>query len=136
MPTPHDFTAIYLPLRAEGEEDPSRGGFSTEEAAWAYVFEGMCRRCLAERELALAGDTEKASLFPACACEWAVWPTWELEHDIEAARTRFLKVLQPHVGKLLDAELCATIVAELHAVQVDQALRRPDDPMEIRHESD
>jgi len=48
------FTAIYLPSRPEGVEDPSRSGFATKEEAEEFVAGQMCNSCKEERSRALA----------------------------------------------------------------------------------
>lgn len=68
------WTATYLPMRNEGEPDPSRSGFATAEEAEEYIISRMCRHCVEEREAALAGDPE-SSEWPGCACEWLVIET-------------------------------------------------------------
>jgi hypothetical protein len=73
------YTAIYLPARPEGFEDPSRCGFKTEDEAEAYVVTQMCSGCQEERKQAQAGGHEHGfeeewtpSLYPGCFCEWVI----------------------------------------------------------------
>lgn len=66
------FTAIYLPSLSEGEEDPSRSGFATKEAAEEYVVSKMCSECQEERSRALAGQYDDASVYPGCFDEWII----------------------------------------------------------------
>jgi hypothetical protein len=90
------YTAQYLPMLEEGEQDPSKSGFFTEDEAWEYVFTQMCEECQKERAEALAGteprevevQTAKGekykhemaySLHPACACEWIVGHTGAID---------------------------------------------------------
>ena len=83
------YTALYLPSSSIGY-NPTKGGFSTEDSAWDYVFDNMCKDCKEEREKALKGEMGKViiddkeeemeySTHPACACEWMVAKTEELE---------------------------------------------------------
>lgn len=79
-----EFTALYMP--GTDRNDPSRGGFETEDAAWEWVYGRMCLACKEERRLALAGEKLHAhdgndyecSEHPPCACEWEVVPTEEV----------------------------------------------------------
>lgn len=80
------FTAIYLPSRPEGKEDPSRSGFTTEEDAEEYVVSQMCSSCKEERSRALANlyDEEidgefHPSAHPGCFYEWIIGPTEKVE---------------------------------------------------------
>jgi hypothetical protein len=86
------FTAIYLPSRPEGKEDPSRSGFATEEEAVEYVVSQMCTGCQEERRLALAKlpwpvedgeeyaeDDFPPSAHPGCFYEWIIGPTEKVE---------------------------------------------------------
>jgi hypothetical protein len=78
------YSAIYLPARAEGEADPSRSGFATEEEAEEYVVSRMCQGCKEERRKAIAGepwDREEfePSKYPSCFCEWLTGKTEEFE---------------------------------------------------------
>lgn len=74
------FTAIYLPCRPEGKEDPSRSGFTTELEAEEYVFSQMCSDCQEEHRQALAGEQDSEDDFPpdaypGCFYEWMIGPT-------------------------------------------------------------
>ena len=77
------YSAVYLPYIEI--ESPTKHGFQTEDAAWDYVFENMCEGCKNERQRKLdepdREDNEYwcASLFPPCACEWAVVSTEKLD---------------------------------------------------------
>ena len=78
------FTAIYLPSRPEGVEDPSRGGFATYEEAEEFVFSQMCKGCQEERRQALAGEQDPEddfppSVHPGCFFEWIIGPTEKVE---------------------------------------------------------
>jgi hypothetical protein len=76
------WTALYLPARPPGKEDPSRFDFDSREAAEEYLFSYMCKGCTEERERALKGTSDPNneehrydSLWPGCAYEWEVLPT-------------------------------------------------------------
>lgn len=81
------FSAIYLPSRPEGVEDPSRSGFSTEEEAEEYIVNQMCRSCQEERRMAMVGekyedveeDYLQPSKYPGCYFEWLIGPTERVE---------------------------------------------------------
>jgi hypothetical protein len=90
-----DYTAQYQPMRSEGQSDPSRSGFTSEDAAWDYVYTQMCTGCRDERRIALLGkDSEEykaytdagrwePSEYPACSCEWMVLPTDKIDAPYE-----------------------------------------------------
>lgn len=78
------FTAIYLPSRPEGKEDPSRSGFPTEKDAEDYVVSQMCPACQEERRQALAGEQDPddeidPSVYPGCFYEWIIGLTEKVE---------------------------------------------------------
>ena len=54
-----DYTADYQPMRREGQTDPSRSGFATEDEAWEYIFTQMCSGCQTERRIALKGEDDE-----------------------------------------------------------------------------
>lgn len=79
------YTAYYLPA-LNGQDDPSSSGFDTEDLAWEYVFSRMCKSCKEERALALEnktitidGEEWEYLLYPACASEWIVGLTDEID---------------------------------------------------------
>lgn len=91
------FTAVYLPSRPEGVEDPSRSGFATEEEAEEFVVSQMCDSCKEERRMALAGekyeDAEEdylgPSQYPGCFYEWLIGKTAEFESATSMDETMF-----------------------------------------------
>lgn len=91
------WTALYLPT-CNTDDNPTKNGFESEEAAWEHVFSNMCKGCREERQLALDGkpfpdknplpetisqeardDFWQPSTFPACSCEWLVMKTEDLD---------------------------------------------------------
>ena len=65
-----DYTAIKLSSTPEGEEDPTRSGFKTKEAAWRYASRWFCKGCRHLRAVALtwrhrygieAGEAQRAT---------------------------------------------------------------------------
>jgi hypothetical protein len=78
------YTAIYLPSRQKGVEDPSKDGFTTEKEAEEYIFTHMCSACQTERADALAGkhkidENYPPSKYPGCFYEWIIGPTEKIE---------------------------------------------------------
>ena len=71
------WTALYMP--GNSDNDPTRNGFATEEEAWDWIFDRMCDTCQKDRSRFLAGDEENGSSHPACACEWNVLKTADLD---------------------------------------------------------
>jgi hypothetical protein len=65
--------------------DPTKSGFNTEDEAWQYVFDNMCKNCKDERQRVLAGEVlyDDDSEYPACSAEWSVILTEEFRQDIE-----------------------------------------------------
>ena len=86
------YTAYYIPEKAEGEVDPSRGGLPSEKEAWEYVFSRMCGSCKKEHKIATLGEDSQEykdftseyefppSNYPSCSCEWGVISDEEYKH--------------------------------------------------------
>jgi len=59
------YIAAYLPALPEGVEDPSKGGFETEDDAWDWILEnGQCDRCKL---------MYKKEGFSPCEAEWTIF---------------------------------------------------------------
>lgn len=113
-----DWTALYLPALPEGEERPTRSGFSTKDEAWKYVYDSICGECKEEREKALKGllsenyyhddNGDKVfieySIDPPCVFEWMVIPTsdWENAESFDdlAASAGWTKIWEKDEGSL------------------------------------
>lgn len=90
------YTALYLPARPYGVEDPSKD-FDSEEEAWNYIFNTMCTVCKNDRksyfELIESGRKPEdfdypeeeffLSEYPVCSAEWLVVPTEGLDEILE-----------------------------------------------------
>lgn len=71
------FTAYYLPVLSQ-KKGVTKTGFTTEKEAWEYVYSQMCNSCKKELAEERAAHPE-AKAFPACACEWGVGLTSEID---------------------------------------------------------
>lgn len=78
------YTALYLP--GHEIDSPTKDGFVAEEEAWDYIFSRMCKGCKEERNRVVNGipcpyddEWHIDSKYPACAEEWEVLRTSELE---------------------------------------------------------
>ncbi|MBS1722852.1 MAG: hypothetical protein JSS66_07725 [Armatimonadetes bacterium] len=78
------FVAFYNP--GTSGEDPSRRGFTTEEAAWNYIKSaGVCASCLEDLARGHFADAPDVTVthvaHTSCGAEWDVEPETEYTAD-------------------------------------------------------